>query len=202
MEDSDITAREPVIVKRIQSKFTIDRRKYFEWIESIMESLPSTECDSVSVAMHPYIETRVAEDPNLDLDFFNIIKMGYLYMGIGSALDLKYLVRIRGKTDDPYDDVVLEIEEVRNLSEISCIQFGVGNDPFRIVLGQARIAYQSFHHLGYFRFRNINFWVQFWVDNYREVTICEGFNSQNFTILKIFLLTFTLKMIKIKKWMH
>ncbi len=179
LKNPNITAPEPTVVKKIQSDFTIYRTKYFEWIASIMEPMPASERDSVITAMQPYIKTMFAEAPELNKDFFDIIQMGYLHMGIGSALDLKYLVRVQGKTDDPGDDVVLEMKEVRNLSGIECIQSGQMADPFRIIRGQARIAYQPFHYLGYFRFRGLNFWVHSWVDNYEEVVISKTFESPN-----------------------
>lgn len=179
LDDPNISAPEPAIVKQIQSKFTSNREKYFEWIASIMDPMPPGEQDSVIVAMQPYMQTMFVEHPEINRDFFNIIQMGYLHLGIGSALDLKYLARIHGKTDDPMDDVMLEVKEVRNLSGIECIQSGQMADPFRIIRGQARIAYQPFHYLGYFRFRNKNFWVQSWVDNYKEVSIEKSFTSPN-----------------------
>ena len=179
LENPNVAAPEPTIVKKIQSDFTIDREKYFKWIASIMEPMPTNEPDSVIAAMQPYIQTMFVEAPELNMDFFNIVQMGYLHMGIGSALDLKYLVRIHGNTDDPLDDVVLEVKEVRNLNGIECIQSGQMADPFRIIRGQARIAYQPFHYLGYFRFRGLNFWVHSWVDNYKEVAIGKTFQSHN-----------------------
>lgn len=179
LENPQISAPEPTIVKQIQSNFTINRAKYFEWINSIMDTMPGSERDSVVVAMQPYVQTMFVEEPELNRDFFNIVQMGYLHMGIGSALDLKYLVRIHGKTDDPMDDVVLEVKEVRNLGGIQCIQSGQMADPFRIIRGQARIAYQPFHYLGYFLFRNLNFWVHSWVDNYKEVSIRKTLQSPN-----------------------
>ena len=179
LENLKISAPEPTIVKKIQSYFTINREKYFEWIDSIMDTMPNSERDSVIAAMQPYVQTMFVEDPELNKDFFNIVQMGYLHMGIGSALDLKYLVRIHGRTDDSMDDFVLEVKEVRNLGGIECIQSGQMADPFRIIRGQARIAYQPFHYLGYFRFRNLNFWVHSWVDNYKEATIGKTFQSPN-----------------------
>lgn len=177
LEDVEIVAPEPVIVKRIKAEFTVDRKKYFQWIESIMEPMPKQERDSVVTAMQSYVEIQLSEEPGLNSNFFDIVKMGHLYMGIGSALDLKYLIRVHGKTDDPMDDVVLEIKQIRNLSDIDCIQAGEVYDPYRIIRGQARIAYQPFHYLGYFHFRNMNFWVHSWVDNYKEVSITETFLS-------------------------
>ena len=177
LEDPKIVAPEPIVVKQMKAEFTVDRKKYFQWTESIMEPILQQERDSVITAMQPYVEIQLSEDSKLNSNFFDIVNMGYLYMGIGSALDLKYLIRVHGKTDDPMDDVVLELKQIRNLSEIECIQAGEVNDPYRIIRGQARIAYQPFHYLGYFRFRNMNFWVHSWVDNYKEISIKETFQS-------------------------
>lgn len=177
LNNPSVAAPEPAIVKKIQANFSTDREKYFKWIDSKMEIIPDAEQDSVITAMQSYVQTMFAQAPDLNQDFFNIIRLGRLHMGIGSALDLKYLARIHGKTDDPMDDVVLEVKEVRNLSGIECIQSRPIADPFRIILGQARIAYQPFAYLGYFRFRDRNFWVQSWVDNYKEVSIEKTFTS-------------------------
>ncbi|MFQ5865875.1 MAG: DUF2252 family protein [bacterium] len=177
LNDPTTMAPEPTLVKRIRSKFKSERESYFKWIDSIMEPVSMEERDSLWVAMQPYVETMLAESPDLTQDYFDVVKMGYLRMGIGSALDIKYLVRVRGKTSDAGDDVVLECKQVRDLSGIDCINFGQKINPFRILLGQARIAYQPFHHLGYFQFRGYIFWVHSWVENYQEVKIGKTFQS-------------------------
>ena len=177
MKKPKLNPEEPGFAKQIRAKFTIDRESYFKWVASIMQPIPQSEQDSLITAIKPYIETKLAEDSSLEPPYFRIESCGYLKMGIGSALDKKYLVRIRGKSDDPMDDVVLEFKEVRDLSGIDCINSGQGQDPFRILLGQTRIAYQPFLHLGYFRFKGRNFWVHSWVDNYKEVNIYKSFSS-------------------------
>lgn len=177
LTDPTLVIPEPRVARRIRSSFTYDRAKYFKWVESLMKPIPKAEADSLFQAYQPYVENMLIENPDLNNRYFEIVKCGYLTMGIGSALDLKYLLRVQGETDDPIDDVVLEVKEVRDLSGIECIQPGRKNDPFRILLGQARIAYQPFHHLGYFRFRNLTFWVHSWVDNYKEVSIEKSFRS-------------------------
>ena len=177
LKDPNLEFPEPLVARRIRSTFTYDREKYFQWVESIMNPIPAAEADSLFQAYQPYVEMKLIENPDLNKNYFNIVQCGYLRMGIGSALDLKYLLRVQGETDDPMDDVVLEVKEVRDLSGIECINPGRKNDPFRILLGQAWIAYQPFHHLGYFRFRGLTFWVHSWVDNYKEVSIEESFKS-------------------------
>lgn len=177
LKNPQTEAAEPVVSKRYREEFKSDRKSYFEWVESEMDPMPEEEYQELLKAMKPYVETMLAENPDYQKDYFSVKNMGYLRMGIGSALDLKYLVRVEGETDDSFDDVVLEIKEVRDLSEIDCINTGQKTDPFRILLGQARIAYQPFHHLGYFRFQGLNFWVHSWVENYEEVKIAESFQN-------------------------
>lgn len=171
LENPEIQAPEPGIVANYRSKFTIDRIKYFKWVDSICEKMPQSEQDSLLTAMQPYFQNIYAEQPALKASYFEIVQIGYLHLGIGSALDLKYVVRVQGQTAKPEDDIVLELKEVRDLSEISCIHSGRKSDPFRILLGQSRIAYQPFTHLGYFSFRGRVFWVHSWVDNYKEIGI-------------------------------
>ena len=67
---------------------------------------------------------------------------------MGSALEPKFLVRLRGDSDDPEDDVVVELKRVRSLGGIPCIQAD-DDDPFRVLVSGARIAYQPFRFLGF-----------------------------------------------------
>lgn len=177
LADNQIEAPVPQIVTRIQAKFKSDRAAYFEWIDSIMEPMPEDEKQELRVAGDSYVEIMHAENPDLPHYYFDVNAMGYLRMGIGSAMDKKYLVRIQGMTEEPLDDVVLEVKEVRDLSGIDCIKVAQQVDAFRVLLGQARIAYQPFKHLGYFRFRGKTFWVHSWVDNYKEISIEKSFTE-------------------------
>ncbi len=170
-------APEPDLVQEIRAGFSLDRESYLQWVESIMDPVPEDEKAGLRVALQPYLDAMVAENPNLDAEFFELNQIGYLKMGVGSALDLKFLTRIRGATDSPTDDVVLEIKEVRDLSGIECITPVRQSDPLRILLGQLRIAYQPYNYLGYARFLDKTFWVHAWVDNYREMSIGETFRS-------------------------
>ncbi|MFQ5638571.1 MAG: DUF2252 family protein [bacterium] len=177
LQDPTEEAPEPKVVTQIRSKFKYDRTAYFNWVESISDSISPTEQEELTEALKPYIGSMIAEQPHLSEAFFKIEKMGYLKLGIGSALDLKYLVRLRGKSDDPLDDVILEIKEVRDISGIECLDRPFKENPYRVLLGQARIAYQPFKFLGYIRLRGQALWIHSWVDNYKEVKIGKTFES-------------------------
>ncbi len=174
--DPELRAPEPSVVTAIRSGFSSDRAGYFQWVESIMEPAgPEFELRAVE-AFQPYAQRMLEENPELPSDFFQVSRIGYLRLGIGSALDLKFLVRVRGPSADPNDDVVLEVKEVRNLEGIDCVQAGV-SDPFRILLSQARIAYKPFQYLGYLRLREGTFWIHSWVENYEELSVNESFQN-------------------------
>jgi hypothetical protein len=171
LENPSLEAPEPTVVSKLRSNFTYNKESYYGWVDSIMDDIPTRELDSLMVSMKTYVDAMIKQNPQLPPNYFDMINMGYLRMGIGSALDLKYLARCQGESDDPLDDVVLEIKEVRDISQISCLTRAQIFDPFRILIGQARIAYQPFHHLGYFSFKEKNFWVHSWVQNYKELDI-------------------------------
>ena len=177
LENPEIEFAEPALSQKVRAAFTINRDAYFQWIASVMQPMAQSLRDSLVAAIHPYVETKLAEKPALTAAYFQVEDCGILQMGIGSALDMKFLVRIRGKSDDPNDDVMLEFKEVRDLSGIDCIDSGREKDPFRILVAQTRIAYTPFSHLGYFRFRGRNFWVHSWVDNYEEIKIDKSFKT-------------------------
>ena len=171
LDDPLTEAPEPSVVKRLRQGFSFDREAYFEWIASVMEPMPAAEKQALAEAMTPYVEAMLAQDPSLGPRYFEVIDMGYLRSGIGSALDLKFLVRIRGAGDEPLDDRVLEVKQVRELGEIGCIAVSRGSDPFRILVGQSRIAYKPYGLLGYLRMNDLTIWIHAWVKNYQELEI-------------------------------
>lgn len=177
LEEPDVEVPEPALARAKRETFVHDAAGYFEVIESIMEPMPETEAVELSRALQPYFDTMLDEHAGLDAGFFAIEQQGYLRSGIGSALDLKYLVRTRGESDDPLDDVVLEVKQVRNLEAIDCIRITSGSDPFRVLIGHARIATEPYRFLGYLRFRGLTFWVHAWVENYSELDIEDDLGS-------------------------
>lgn len=171
LRNPDFSAPEPRIVREIQKGFKEDRENYFAWVSSIMRPFEPGERDRLAQSLGPYVQSINAQEGGLPNDFFRIEQGGRLRMGIGSALDEKFILRVKGRTDDPLDDVVLEIKEVRDLTGIDCIVGGSKNDPFRILIAQSRIAYVPYRFLGYLRMGPKYFWVHSWVDNYRELSI-------------------------------
>ena len=177
LENPSVEIPVPAVADRLRANFRYDRDEYFEWVDSIIDPVPEAESEGLIDAMSPYISVMHEQHPELDPRYFDIVDVGYLRLGIGSALDRKYLVRIRGAEDVETDDLVLELKQVRDLHSIECISVGRGDEPLRILIGQSLIAYQPYGLLGYVLFDDLTFWIHAWVDNYAEVSILESFPS-------------------------
>ncbi len=177
LDDPEVEVPEPRLAARKREGFKYDRAAYFRFIDSLMEPVPEDEASGLEASLGPYVEVMHEEHPDLAADFFTVEGLGYLRQGIGSALDIKYLARVRGATPEPLDDVVLEIKQVRDLTEIECISVAAGPDPFRVLIGQARIATEPYKYLGYARFRGHTFWVHAWVENFSEIEIADDLSD-------------------------
>jgi len=110
--------------------------------------------------------TRASRRP-----YVGVSATGQHHLGVGSALDEKYLFRIEGPTDSPDDDVVLEIKQVRAASGAPCVATTSSLDPNRIAVGRARISHQPFRYFAYVRRGAKVFWVHEWVEHYRELSL-------------------------------
>jgi len=174
--DSTLRAPIPAVAHRYLATFEHDNLAYHQWVDSIMQPLPDAERLNLLAALEPYFELMLATHEELTADFFRPEGVGALQLGVGSALEPKYLVRLRGPSGDRTDDVIIELKRVRSLTGIPCIQAD-DDDPFRVLQAGARIAYQPFRFLGFVEYRSDMFWTHAWVANYREMQITESFRT-------------------------
>ena len=115
----------------------------------------------------------LAEAAHRPESFFHIKKVGSLGMGIGSAADERYLLRIEASSSRDDDDVMLELKEVRRLPELTCIRAEPGGT--RIVVAQATLAYEAFSYVGTLALDSNSglrhYWFHAWPDNYAELRV-------------------------------
>jgi hypothetical protein len=131
--------------------------------------VPASELEA---DLQGYVDGMLARGPALPVSFFRIKKAGRLRMGIGSAFDEKYLLRIEGWTAADGDDQILEAKLVHALSETGCLHTDAG--PERVPLGMSLIADRSFPLWGLFARGDRSFWVHGWTDDYVELSIASA----------------------------
>jgi hypothetical protein len=163
---------EPTAAKRMLAEFDPDPEAFFAWAESLMAPIDDETRSELEKGLGDYAAQLGTDDPSLPARFFEVVHMGSINLGIGSALDEKYLVRLRGPSDDPLDDIVVEAKEDRRRERIECVTAGPKADPFRILVGQVLIPYRSY--LGHFQMAGKPFWVHAWIAGYKELDIRES----------------------------
>jgi hypothetical protein len=165
----------PAVVARLRAQFGGGHHRALAQAEQLIDpnEIPLDKLHDIS---RRYREQMIAANPELGPDFFVPKRAGRLRIGVGSALDEKYLIRAEGPTPDDDDDIILEAKEVRDLSGIDCIQSSPPSDPFRILTAQSRIAYEPYRLTGYAMIRPPSgdrkirtFWIHQWEDNYVEL---------------------------------
>jgi hypothetical protein len=108
--------------------------------------------------------------------FFKVKSVGALQMGIGSALDEKYLVILEAWSQNDDDDLIVEAKQIRDLSGNPCLRTDVGAS--RILDGQRLIAYEPFAFSAVVPRGDKYFWVHDWTDDYQEASITRVIQSQ------------------------
>ena len=167
--DPKITTREPAIVTRLRSGFRFDPAHYFGWLHSISEPVTSERRAAIEKALGSYIDAMLVDEPTLTREYFQVEALGRSRMGIGSARTQKYVVRLRGKTESADDDVVLELKEVGNIPNISCLSPATILDPMRQIVAQERLVYEPYRLVGYVVIDQRYFWVHAWARSYHEL---------------------------------
>ncbi|MET0552025.1 MAG: DUF2252 family protein [Vicinamibacteria bacterium] len=162
---------EPPVARELRRPFDGDRRASLARAESLMKPLPpGTEPPPGKLER---ASALLADAARLPASFFRIKKLGSLTIGIGSAADERYLMRIEGPSRADADDVMLELKEVRRLPELGCLHAEPGGT--RILVAQARLAYEAFSYVGTLALDSPagprHYWFHAWPDDYAELRI-------------------------------
>ena len=174
LKDPDINSAAPPVVTRARSLFALDHRLALRRAEIMIDADP-VPASEIEASSRDYFTQMLAGWPGMPASFFTIKKAGRPTLGIGSALDEKYLLRIEGWSNEADDDQILEAKLVRPLSDVGCVRADQG--PERVPLGMALIASAPFPFSGLFTHHGRTFWVHGWTDDYMELSIDSWFTS-------------------------
>jgi hypothetical protein len=174
LRNPDIDSAAPQVVTRARSAFARDHRLALRRAEIMIDADP-VPASEIEASSRDYVAQMLATWTGMTDSFFSIKKAGRPALGIGSALDEKYLFRIEGWSKEADDDLILEAKLVRPLSDVGCVRTDQG--PERVPLGMALIAYAPFPFSGLLAHRGRTFWVHGWTDDYMELSINSWFTS-------------------------
>jgi hypothetical protein len=80
------------------------------------------------------------ERSDLTPEYFRVIRAGSVKSGVGSAVSPKIMIRVRGPSDDPADDELLESKKIGDLSGLHCIKTPTVQPTLRIIDGSRQLG--------------------------------------------------------------
>lgn len=169
----DPTTRAPVprYVTRIEEGFHHDHARLLAWCETLLEPISDERRARLEIAFATYADSLMARRPELRPEAFEIIRVGRHHLGVGSRHHRNYLIRTRGPSAAPEDDLVFEAKAVATNPDATCLPDAARPDPLRVLVADARIAYAPFRDVGAVSIAGRPYWIHEFVDDYVEVDL-------------------------------
>jgi Uncharacterized protein conserved in bacteria (DUF2252) len=130
----------PDIVGRLRAQAPATRAALLAWGESKMQPLGDTSMKAVLAAMEAVARVVLRERPDLTPEYFRVIRAGSVKSGVGSAVSPKIMIRVRGASDDPADDELLESKKIGDLGGLSCLKTTTVQPTLRIIDGSKQFG--------------------------------------------------------------
>ncbi len=152
--------------------------EFLDWSDTLTSRLDEPQMPGVTTAMREFAKVV----PDVPADFFDVVRAGWLRLGVGSALNRKVLIRVQGPSSDPADDVLLEAKAVRALDGLTCLEVPQQQPAFRIIAGSHQLGRLKHAILAAgpetavpdmtFQGEHLrNWWIHSWEPSYREIAI-------------------------------
>ena len=172
------------VLRLLAENAPMSNEAFLDSADRLMSRVDEAPMPGVIAGMKEFAKIVRRERPEFPADYFEVIRSGWLRIGVGSASSRKVLIRVRGASSDPADDVLLEVKAVRALDGLNCLEVPKNQPTFRIVAGS--------HQLGRLKHDILaagpevavpemtiegehlrNWWIHSWDPSYREIAIDE-----------------------------
>jgi hypothetical protein len=183
LSDASYQPPEPDIVRWLKVQHPPPTREAFlAWAETKMSPVPEATLNALIASMAVFAELVQRERRDLPDGYFGVLHAGWLHMGIGSAAIRKVLIRVRGPSDDPADDELLEAKELRSLDGLGCLEIPKSRPTFRVIVGSQQLGRLRHNILAAGPEQEIsdaavqqdhlhNWWIRSWDPSYREIVL-------------------------------
>ena len=104
---------QPALVDRVRRRVASSRAAWLPWVDSLSQPLPVAVEQAVRRRWVGFAAQQQLISAERPVEFYDLVRVGSLQLGVGSALETKYLFRVRGDSDIPTDDVILEARSTR-----------------------------------------------------------------------------------------
>jgi hypothetical protein len=172
----------PSYVSRARERLAampVSQEEFLRWAGSLVHPIEDEDAASIEEGRRRLVDLIKEERPELPEFFLEPKRVGWLRMGVGSALTPKLLLRCEGRTRADEDDFLLEARELSDLSEVSCVDTSESARALRIIEGYGRMGRIS--HDTVVVVPNAlepaagarEWWARSWEPSYRELQLDE-----------------------------
>jgi len=130
----------PDIVGRLRAQAPATRATFLAWGESKMQPLADASMKAVLAGMEAFARIMRRERPDLAPEYFRVVRAGWVQSGVGSAESPKIMIRVRGPSDDPADDELLESRKIGDLGGLPCLKIPTVQPTLRVIDGRKHLG--------------------------------------------------------------
>jgi hypothetical protein len=173
--------KELAVTGRLRKKTPGAAEPWLRWAEGLMQPLSEEQEARVRKGWLGFRRLESEVHPERPQAFYDIVRIGALQMGVGSALETKLLLRLRGATDAPTDDVIVEARTTIPPSGKECAMRPLHGGAIQPLMFMALLGPRMPEVYGFATLADDpspEFWVQSWLAGYRELTIADIENEQ------------------------
>jgi hypothetical protein len=140
LTDPEYLPPPPDIGRRLRAQAPATRAQFLAWGETKMQPLADASMKAVLAGTEAFAHVIVRERPDLVPEYFRVVRAGSVQGGVGSGVTPKILVRVRGPSDDPADDELLELKKIGDLGGLGCLKTSMVQPTLRIIDGSKKLG--------------------------------------------------------------
>jgi hypothetical protein len=167
----------PTIVARLRSDVV---ERPYAWLERAVSQVRPIPADGEATfrkGWARFIQLMRDTRPDRPESFYDIVRVGSVEIGVGSALEPKTLIRIAGPTSAAEDDLILEARISAMPTGYECVAQATSGGSLQVLMFTALLGPRLPDVFGFLpregQREAPEYWVQSWDPGYREVAASE-----------------------------
>jgi Uncharacterized protein conserved in bacteria (DUF2252) len=182
LSEPDYLPPQPAIVGHLRPQAVRSREAFLAWGDAQMEPMTNAEMTSIISSVEIFARVTRREQADLAPGYLQVVRAGWLRLGVGSALSRKILIRLQGPSPDPADDELVEAKELQHLDGLPCLEDPPPQPTLRVIGGTrylGRIKHKILaagpefllpeRFVGAHQLKD--WWIRSWHPSYREVRL-------------------------------